>query len=128
MGLAVDDGEYEDEADGERNDERCERHVVVAKEGTKTKLIRFGQQGVSTAGKKTDKKWSRLDKSPRHWAPSSTKRARRSSSLVLTRTEVGLRYGSRARSPGYGSLQERSKHKGLSGRGNGHAFTCNFYG
>ena len=26
-------------------------HVVVAKEGTKTKLIRFGQQGVKTAGK-----------------------------------------------------------------------------
>jgi hypothetical protein len=31
-------------------------HVVVAKVGSKTKLIRFGQQGVSTAGKKTDKK------------------------------------------------------------------------
>ena len=31
-------------------------HVVVAKEGSKTKLIRFGQQGVTTAGKKTDKK------------------------------------------------------------------------
>ena len=29
-------------------------HVVVAKVGDKTKLIRFGQQGVSTAGKKTD--------------------------------------------------------------------------
>ena len=26
-------------------------HVVVAKVGTKTKLIRFGQQGVRTAGK-----------------------------------------------------------------------------
>ena len=26
-------------------------HVVVAKEGTKTKLIRFGQQGVRGAGK-----------------------------------------------------------------------------
>jgi len=26
-------------------------HVVVAKEGDKTKLIRFGQQGVKTAGK-----------------------------------------------------------------------------
>jgi|TARA_R100000808_G_C2033439_1_gene76251 hypothetical protein len=26
-------------------------HVVVAKEGGKTKLIRFGQQGVKTAGK-----------------------------------------------------------------------------
>ena len=26
-------------------------HVVVAKVGTKTKLIRFGQQGVKTAGK-----------------------------------------------------------------------------
>ena len=31
-------------------------HVVVAKEGSKTKLIRFGQQGVTTAGKKTDPK------------------------------------------------------------------------
>jgi|TARA_R110000824_G_C15013958_1_gene657654 hypothetical protein len=31
-------------------------HVVVAKEGGKTKLIRFGQQGVTTAGKKTDTK------------------------------------------------------------------------
>jgi len=31
-------------------------HAVLAKEGTKVKLIRFGQQGVSGAGKKTDKK------------------------------------------------------------------------
>ncbi len=31
-------------------------HVVVAKEGDKVKTIRFGQQGVSTAGKKTDAK------------------------------------------------------------------------
>jgi hypothetical protein len=29
-------------------------HVVVAKVGDKIKLIRFGQQGVSTAGKKKD--------------------------------------------------------------------------
>ena len=33
-------------------------HVVVAKEGGKTNLIRFGQQGVTTAGKKTDAKES----------------------------------------------------------------------
>lgn len=26
-------------------------HMVLAKEGTKTKLIRFGQQGANTAGK-----------------------------------------------------------------------------
>ena len=31
-------------------------HAVLAKEGNKVKLIRFGQQGVSGAGKKTDKK------------------------------------------------------------------------
>ena len=31
-------------------------HIVVAKSGDKTKTIRFGQQGVSTAGKKTDAK------------------------------------------------------------------------
>tara|TARA_Y100001937_G_scaffold106890_1_gene149048 strand:- start:312 stop:593 length:282 start_codon:yes stop_codon:yes gene_type:complete len=31
-------------------------HVVVAKEGDTVKTIRFGQQGVSGAGKKTDKK------------------------------------------------------------------------
>lgn len=31
-------------------------HIVVAKEGGRTKTIRFGQQGVSTAGKKTDAK------------------------------------------------------------------------
>tara|TARA_R100000664_G_C2630628_1_gene60367 strand:- start:168 stop:458 length:291 start_codon:yes stop_codon:yes gene_type:complete len=31
-------------------------HVVVAKVGNKVKLIRFGQQGVTTAGKKTDSK------------------------------------------------------------------------
>jgi len=31
-------------------------HVVVAKKSDKTKLIRFGQQGVSTAGKKKDEK------------------------------------------------------------------------
>mgnify|MGYP003111449428 CR=1 FL=1 len=29
-------------------------HVVVAKVGDKIKLIRFGQQGVTTAGKKKD--------------------------------------------------------------------------
>ena len=36
-------------------------HVVVAKEGDKTKTIRFGQQGVSGAGKdpKTDKEKAR---------------------------------------------------------------------
>ena len=31
-------------------------HAVLAKEGDKVKLIRFGKQGVSGAGKKTDKK------------------------------------------------------------------------
>ena len=31
-------------------------HIVVAKEGDKVKTIRFGQQGVSTAGKKMDAK------------------------------------------------------------------------
>jgi len=31
-------------------------HVVVAKEGDKTKLIRFGQQGVSGAGDKKGEK------------------------------------------------------------------------
>lgn len=31
-------------------------HIVVAKSGEQTKTIRFGQQGVSTAGKKTDEK------------------------------------------------------------------------
>lgn len=31
-------------------------HVVVAKEGDKVKTIRFGQQGVSGAGSKTDSK------------------------------------------------------------------------
>ena len=31
-------------------------HIVVAKVGNKTKTIRFGQQGVTAAGKKTDAK------------------------------------------------------------------------
>ena len=31
-------------------------HIVVAKSGEQTKTIRFGQQGVSTAGKKMDEK------------------------------------------------------------------------
>lgn len=31
-------------------------HVVVAKSGEQVKTIRFGQQGVSTAGKKMDEK------------------------------------------------------------------------
>ena len=31
-------------------------HIVVAKSGDQVKTIRFGQQGVSTAGKKTDAK------------------------------------------------------------------------
>ncbi len=31
-------------------------HVVVEKAGGRIKLIRFGQQGVTTAGKKTDAK------------------------------------------------------------------------
>jgi len=30
---------------------RTKSHVVLAKEGTKTKLIRFGQQGAATSGK-----------------------------------------------------------------------------
>ncbi len=30
---------------------KTKSHMVLAKEGDKTKLIRFGQQGVSTAGK-----------------------------------------------------------------------------
>jgi len=34
-------------------------HVVVAKEGDKTKLIRFGQQGVSGAGDKKGEKASK---------------------------------------------------------------------
>ena len=37
-------------------------HVVVAKEGGKTKLIRFGQQGVKTAGK--PKRANQQDKRP----------------------------------------------------------------
>jgi len=35
---------------------KTKSHVVVAKSGDKIKTIRFGQQGVSTAGKKTDAK------------------------------------------------------------------------
>jgi hypothetical protein len=35
---------------------KTKSHVVVAKSGDKVKTIRFGQQGVSTAGKKTDAK------------------------------------------------------------------------
>ena len=31
-------------------------HIVLAKSGGQEKLIRFGQQGVKTAGKKTDAK------------------------------------------------------------------------
>ena len=37
-------------------DQRAKSATLPDKEGTKTKLIRFGQQGVTTAGKKTDKK------------------------------------------------------------------------
>ncbi len=35
---------------------KTKSHVVVAKSGGQVKTIRFGQQGVSTAGKKTDAK------------------------------------------------------------------------
>tara|TARA_B100000519_G_C14171806_1_gene404315 strand:+ start:67 stop:345 length:279 start_codon:yes stop_codon:yes gene_type:complete len=35
---------------------KTKSHVVVAKSGDQVKTIRFGQQGVSTAGKKTDAK------------------------------------------------------------------------
>ena len=35
---------------------RTKSHIVKACEGGKEKIIRFGQQGVSTAGKKTDAK------------------------------------------------------------------------
>jgi len=35
---------------------KTKSHVVVAKVGDKVKTIRFGQQGVSTAGKKKDAK------------------------------------------------------------------------
>lgn len=37
-------------------DHKTKSHAVLAKEGDKVKLIRFGQQGVSGAGKKTDAK------------------------------------------------------------------------
>tara|TARA_Y100000592_G_C5474531_1_gene321475 strand:+ start:370 stop:666 length:297 start_codon:yes stop_codon:yes gene_type:complete len=37
-------------------------HVVVAKEGDKIKLIRFGQQGASTAGKPKAGESSRMKK------------------------------------------------------------------
>ena len=33
---------------------KTKSHIVVAKEGNKIKTIRFGQQGVKTAGKKKD--------------------------------------------------------------------------
>lgn len=35
---------------------KTKSHAVLAKDGDKVKLIRFGQQGVSGAGKKTDSK------------------------------------------------------------------------
>tara|TARA_R110000868_G_scaffold65399_7_gene195666 strand:+ start:1880 stop:2161 length:282 start_codon:yes stop_codon:yes gene_type:complete len=35
---------------------KTKSHIVVAKSGDKVKTIRFGQQGVSTAGKKKDPK------------------------------------------------------------------------
>lgn len=35
---------------------KTKSHIVVAKVGDKIKTIRFGQQGVSTAGKKKDAK------------------------------------------------------------------------
>lgn len=37
-------------------------HVVMAKEGDKTKLIRFGEQGASTAGKPKKGESSRMKK------------------------------------------------------------------
>ena len=37
-------------------DHPTKSHVVMASEGGKYKLIRFGEQGAKTAGKKTDKK------------------------------------------------------------------------
>tara|TARA_R110002020_G_scaffold108876_1_gene252165 strand:+ start:977 stop:1243 length:267 start_codon:yes stop_codon:yes gene_type:complete len=39
-----------------RTPKASKSHAVLAKEGDKIKLIRFGQQGVSGAGKKTDAK------------------------------------------------------------------------
>jgi len=39
-----------------RTPKASKSHAVLAKEGDKVKLIRFGQQGVSGAGKKTDAK------------------------------------------------------------------------
>jgi len=39
-----------------RTPKASKSHAVLAKENGKVKLIRFGQQGVSGAGKKTDAK------------------------------------------------------------------------
>ena len=39
-----------------RTPKASKSHAVLAKEGNTIKLIRFGQQGVSGAGKKTDAK------------------------------------------------------------------------
>ena len=39
-----------------RTPKASKSHAVLAKQGGKVKLIRFGQQGVSGAGKKTEAK------------------------------------------------------------------------
>ncbi len=43
-------------------------HIVVAKEGDKIKTIRFGQQGVKTAGKRHAKNIAKGKMSAAYWA------------------------------------------------------------
>ena len=45
---------------------KTKSHIVKACENGREKIIRFGQQGVSTAGKKTDSKARRASFKARH--------------------------------------------------------------
>ena len=51
-------------------------HIVVAKEGDKIKTIRFGQQGVKTAGK------PKKNESPKHKARRKSFRARHGKNIA----------------------------------------------
>ena len=62
-------------------------HAVLAKDGDKVKLIRFGQQGVSGAGKKKDSKSKARRKSFKARHASNIKKGKMSAAFWANKTK-----------------------------------------
>tara|TARA_X000001382_G_scaffold89493_2_gene64160 strand:- start:853 stop:1140 length:288 start_codon:yes stop_codon:yes gene_type:complete len=66
---------------------KTKSHMVLAQEGHQLKLIRFGQQGVSGAGKKTDSKSKARRKSFKARHASNIKKGKMSAAYWANKTK-----------------------------------------